>query len=568
MTNLNWINSEMPENRLIEHIQKSINVNRIVATLLCQRGIFDYESAKKFFRPTINNLYDPFLFRDMKKAVERIELAISKNEKIMIYGDYDVDGTTAVAVTYSFLKNFTENIEFYIPDRYTEGYGVSQAGVDFAIKNSFKLVIALDCGIRSEKLVEFAKNNGVDFVICDHHIPGEILPPAIALLDAKVPGETYPFKELSGCGVAFKLVSAFCINRNLPEENYLKYIDLVAVSTCCDIVPIVDENRILVKAGTEKLNTNPSPGLKVLKESCINKKELVTSDIVFYIGPRINAVGRLKHAKDAVKLLIVEKEEDAVEYAEILNKTNNERKNIDESITLQALEMIMNDKNHIHKFSNVLYNPQWHKGVVGIVASRIIEHHYRPTIILTGADGKITGSARSIEGFDIHDALTECSDLLLQYGGHSHAAGLSLLHSNYEKFAEKFDEISSKKLTREMLTESIKFDIEVKPNEITESLVKIIKQMEPFGPGNMSPVFYISEIKDTGMAKQMGGDSSHLSLNIVLPKYDKPLKGIGFKLGNKYDKIKSGKPFEALFSLSEEEFNGYKFTQLFIKDIK
>lgn len=557
-----------PDLQGVEKVQTLLNVNRIIASLLFQRGISDFETAKKFFRPSLDNLYDPFLFRDMKKAVDRINLSISKNEKILIYGDYDVDGTTAVAVVYSFLRKFTESIEYYIPDRYTEGYGVSQKGVDYAINNNFKLIITLDCGIRSEKLVEYAANNNVDFIICDHHLPAKNLPPAIAVLDAKAEGETYPFKELSGCGVGFKLIQAICKDKCLPDENFLKYIDIVAVSICCDIVPIVDENRIIVKFGTEKLNNNPSPGLKILKESCINKKDLTTSDIVFYLGPRINAVGRLSDAKDAVKLLLAKNEDEAEKYVEVLNKNNSERKSIDESITAQALEMIEKDKYHLNKFTNVLYNQKWHKGVVGIVASRVIEYHYRPTIILTGDDRKITGSARSIEGFDIHEALIECSDLLLQFGGHSHAAGLSLDAANLEKFKDKFDNVASKKLTREMLVETFKYDIEIKPEEITDSLLKLLKQMEPYGPGNMTPVFYISGLKDTGMVKQMGSDNSHLSINVILPNISKPVKGIAFKLGEKYEKIKNGNSFESLISLHEEEFNGVKNIQILIKDIK
>lgn len=568
MSNFKWINTEIPDELRITQLQKNINVNRIIATLLCQRGIDSYEKAKFFFRPSISDLHDPFLFRDMEKAVQRIENSIKKNEKILIYGDYDVDGTTAVAMVFSFLRNFTDAIEYYIPDRYTEGYGISQTGVDYAIKNNFKLIVALDCGIRSYKLVEYAKLQNVDFIICDHHLPGNTLPNAIAILDAKVPGETYPFKELSGCGVGFKLIQAISIYKKLKEDNYLQYIDLVAVSTCCDIVPIIGENRILVKYGTEKLNKSPLPGLKVLKESCVKKTELVTSDIVFYLGPRINAVGRLKDAKDAVKLLVTKKEDEAEEYVQILNNTNTERKSIDESITAQAFEMIINDNLHPEKFTNVLYYPKWHKGVVGIVASRIIEQYYRPTVILTGDEGKITGSARSINGFDIHEALIECKDLLLQFGGHTHAAGLSLLPENLEKFKEKFDKIASEKLTRDMLVESIRYDLEINFDEITESLVKLLNQFEPFGPGNMSPVFFIKNLKDTGMLRQIGSDNSHLSLNFIFPKFDKPLKGVGFKLGKNYDKIKNSKPFDALINLIKEEYNGNTNIQIVLKDIK
>jgi single-stranded-DNA-specific exonuclease len=568
MAELKWNELPQSSNENVEGLKSAINVNRIIATLLCQRGISDYEAAKQFFRPTINQLHNPFLFKDMKKAVDRIELAIEKGQKIMVYGDYDVDGTTSVAIVFSFLSEFTNAIEYYIPDRYKEGYGVSKAGIDYAAQNNFSLIISLDCGIRSEKLVEYSNSKGIDFIICDHHLPSETLPPALAILDAKVPGESYPFKELSGCGVGFKLIQALCISKKLPDERYLQYLDLVAISTCCDIVPIVDENRVIVKYGLEKLNQNPTLGLKVLKESCINKKELITSDVVFYIGPRINAVGRLYDAKTAVKLLIVKNEEDAIDYAEILNSTNTERKGIDETITAQALEMISNDALHPNRFTNVLFSPDWHKGVIGIVASRIIEHHYRPTIVLGFSDGKISGSARSIKGFDIHEALIECRDLLVQFGGHTHAAGLSLLPENLPLFIDKFDEIASRHLTRDMLQPVINYDVKITENEITPSFIKLLKQFEPFGPGNMTPIFYTSSLRDTGFARQMGGGNSHLSLNIQNPNFETPIKGVAFKHGEKYDKVRSGQSFEALFSINEEEFNGRTNVQFNIRDLR
>ena len=563
-----WNQAELPPEEEISLIKNSINVNRIIATLLCQRGIKDFDSAKNFFRPGIDQLHDPFLFKDMKKAVQRIELGIDQGQKILVYGDYDVDGTTSVAIVFSFLSKFTKSIEYYIPDRYKEGYGVSKAGIDYAADNGFSLIICLDCGIRSELLVAYSNSKSIDFIICDHHLPGETLPPALAILDAKVPGETYPFKELSGCGVGFKLIQAISISKQLPDESYLQYLDLVAVSTCCDIVPIVGENRIIVKFGLEKLNQNPSLGLKVLKESCINKKELTTSDIVFYLGPRINAVGRLYDAKTAVKLLIVKDEEEAIVYTEILNTTNTERKGIDETITAQALEMISNDPAHPERFTNVLFNPDWHKGVIGIVASRIIEHHYRPTIILGFSDGKISGSARSIKGFDIHEALIECRDLLLQFGGHTHAAGLSMLPENLPLFINKFDEIASRSLTRDMLQPVIRYDLKIDSNEVTPTLIKLLKQFEPFGPGNMTPVFYSETFKDSGFARQMGSGNVHLSLNIQNPNFETPIKGVAFKHGNKYERIKNSKPFDAIFSIQEEDFNGRTNVQFNIRDLR
>ena len=562
-----WQAASKPNEQEINNVMEAINVSRIVATLLCQRGITDYDKAKAFFRPQLNQLHNPFLFRDMKKAVDRIENAIKNSQKILVYGDYDVDGTTSVAIIFSFLSEFTDFIEYYIPDRYKEGYGVSQAGIDYASENNFSLIISLDCGIRSEKLVAYANSKNIDFIICDHHLPGETLPAALAILDAKVPGETYPFKELSGCGVGFKLIQAICFSKKLPDERYLKYLDLVAVSTCCDIVPIVDENRIIVKYGLEKLNQNPSIGLKVLKESCIKKQEIITSDVVFYIGPRINAVGRLYDAKTAVKLLTVKNEEEAIDYTDILNNTNTERKEIDESITAQALEMIQNDPLHAQKFTTVLFKPDWHKGVIGIVASRIIEKHHRPTIVLGYSDGKISGSARSIKGFDIHEALIECSKYLLQFGGHIYAAGLSLLPENLTLFMDKFDEVASRKLTREMLQPVINYDIEITADEITPSLINLLKQFEPFGPGNMTPYFYNQGLKDTGYAKQMGGGNTHLSLNIQNKNFNTPIKGVAFKHGDKYEMVKQNKAFNAIFSIQEEAFNGKTNVQFNIRDL-
>ncbi len=568
MTAYNWTLTKQPPEKAIVKLQGQIKVNRIVATLLCQRGIEDYESAKEFFRPSLHQLHDPFLFKDMLKAVTRIEKALDGHQKIMVYGDYDVDGTTSVALVYSFLSTLSKNVDYYIPDRYKEGYGISKAGIDYASDHKFALLISLDCGIRSVDLVNYANTKGIDCILCDHHLPGDVLPSALAILDAKVPNETYPFKELSGCGVGFKLVQALCIHKKLDQSQYLNYLDLVAVSTCCDIVPIVGENRVLVKFGLEKLNHSPSLGLKVLKESCLHKKQITTSDVVFYIGPRINAVGRLYDAKTAVKLLIVDNEAQAFDYADVLNATNTERKGIDETITAQALEMIANDAEHPTKFTNIVYHPDWHKGVIGIVASRLIEQHYRPTLVLGFSDGKISGSARSIKGFDIHEALIECQELLLQFGGHTHAAGLSLLPENYELFIKKFDGIAGRCLTREMLQPVLNYNVKIEPQEITPSLINLLNQFEPFGPGNMTPLFYSETLKDTGFAKQMGAGNIHLSLNIRNPNFETPIKGVSFKNGAKYDSIKNNEPFEAVFSIHEEEFNERKSVQFNIRDLR
>jgi len=568
MGDIQWKELELPAQDEILALKNTLNVNRIIATILCQRGVKDYESAKHFFRPSLDQLHDPFLFRDMEKAVVRIDRAIQSQQKILVYGDYDVDGTTAVALVYSFLNRLTPHIEFYIPDRYKEGYGISRAGIDFAKDHGFELIIALDCGIRSVELVKYASESNIDFIICDHHLPGETLPPAYSILDAKVPGETYPFKELCGCGVGFKLIQAISIFKQLDSQTYLDYLDLVAVSTCSDIVPLVGENRILVKYGLEKLNKDPSLGLKILKESCIGKKVLTTSDVVFYIGPRINAMGRLYNAKMVVELLVGKEELEAVESTMRINETNSERKEIDESITAEAFEMIKNDVLHAGRFSTVLFNPNWHKGVIGIVASRIIEQYHRPTIVLGFSDGKISGSARSIKGFDIHEALLQCSDLLLQFGGHTFAAGLSMLPENLPLFIEKFDKIAEKSLTKDMLQRVITYDVKIDLNEITPSLIKLLNQLEPFGPGNMTPLFYGESFQDSGFARQMGSGNSHLSLHIQSPNFELPIKGVAFKQGDKYDQIKDGKPFDAVFSIQEEEYNGKSNVQFNFRDMR
>lgn len=563
-----WRAAELPDPQRIQDLQNQLNINRVIATLLVQRGINDYESARNFFRPGLENLHDPFLFNDMNKAVNRINLAIEEAQKILIYGDYDVDGTTSVAMMYAFLGGLTDKLEYYIPDRYKEGYGVSAAGIEYAVNHGFSLIISLDCGIRSHQLVARAAEQGIDFIICDHHLPGDELPPALAILDAKVPGEGYPFKELSGCGVGFKLIEAICLQRNLPRERSLQFLDLVAVSTCSDIVPIVGENRILVKFGLEKLNEHPSLGLKVLKESCIKKKQISTSDVVFYIGPRINAVGRLYDAKTAVKLLTVQTLQEAEYYTGILNQNNAERKDIDEQITRQALEIIENDPGHPEAFTNVLFNPGWHKGVVGIVASRIIEHHYRPTIVMGYSDGKITGSARSIRGFDIHEALIACSDLLLQFGGHTHAAGLSLLPEHLDAFKARFDQTAAKILNREMLQPVLMYDLEISLKEITPGLIHLLQQFEPHGPGNMTPLFLTQNLTDSGYARQIGSEGSHLSLNFNHPGFSKPIKGIAFRKGTAYSVVQNRKPFSAIYSMHEEEFNGARYVQLNLRDLR
>jgi len=564
---------------VVQHLSEVLNIDTTLANLLAQRDIKTYDEAKSFFRPSLNDLHDPFLMNDMKVAVERIEAAIRNEEKVLIYGDYDVDGTTAVALVYSFLSNYYDNIEYYIPDRYDEGYGISYKSIDYAAENNFSLVIVLDCGIKAVEKIAYAKSKGVDYIIGDHHRPGEILPDAVAVLDPKRIDSTYPFDELSGCGVGFKLVQAFAKKNNIPFKTIEKYLDLVVVSIASDIVKITGENRILAYYGLKLVNSNPRPGIEaILKFSNISKKNentngepaftknMTISDLVFLVGPRINAAGRIEDAENSVKLLLANSLEEAEELAKQIDDFNTERKNLDFQITLEAHEMIKNDKKLLEASTTVVYNESWHKGVIGIVASRLIESFYRPTVVLTKSNGLITGSARSVKDYDVYDAVDACSDLLEHFGGHKYAAGLSLKPENLVAFRKRFEEYVASTIQENMLTPEIEIDAKLCLNDINKKFFRILKQFAPFGPGNMSPVFMTENVIDTGFSRIVG--KNHLKLDVVHPHIrGYPVSAIAFQQSDAYDIVKGG-PFNICYHIEENEWNGTVKLQLNIKDIK
>ena len=550
---------------------KQLNIDEALAKLLVLRGITNYDEAKKFFRPSINNLHDPFLMKDMDLAVNRLISAIRNNEKILIFGDYDVDGTTSVALVYSFLGKYYQNIDFYIPDRYLEGYGVSEKGIDYAKSADCKLIIALDCGIKAAKKIEYAKNKGIDFIICDHHTTDTELPEAVACLDPKRADCSYPDKNLSGCGVGFKFLQAFCRKMKLPqEENRLyDYLDLVAVSIASDIVPIIGENRILASLGLKKLNSSPRLGLKsIIKVASMEGKEFLISDIVYKIGPRINAAGRIDSGREAVELLISEDETFASLSSTHINEFNETRKDLDREITQEALEIISNSEELINRYTTVLYNPKWHKGVIGIVASRLTDTYYRPTIIITQSKGLATGSARSVEGFDLYKAIDNCSDLLENFGGHIYAAGLTLKIENIEPFTKRFEQIVSETILPEQLIPKIEIDTELNFDQIDAKFYRILKQFMPFGPGNMTPIFITRNVMDYGTSKLVGKDKTHLKLELISETSRKPVQGVGFSMGEYINRIKNNELFDICYSIDENEYNGKTSLQLIIRDIR
>jgi len=553
----------------IEKLVYDLNISQVLANLLVQRDISSMEAAEEFFRPQLENLHDPFLMKDMDIAIDRLVEAIKTGEHILIYGDYDVDGTTSVALTYSFLRNIYENIDYYIPDRYSEGYGISTNGIDYASQNNITLIIALDCGIKAVEKIDYAKSKGIDFIICDHHTPGDKLPEAQAVLDPKRFDCPYPFKELSGCGVGFKLLQAFSIRHNLPFENLINYIDLVAVSIASDIVLITGENRILTYYGLKKLEENPCIGLKAIKcVAGIDDRPVTVEDIVFRIGPRINAAGRMESGKQAVDLLISDNPEEAFVLCEKINTHNQTRRNIDKNITEEAIKELKKFSKQF-EYSNVLYNPEWHKGVVGIVASRLIESYYKPTIILTESNGFATGSARSVDGFDLYEAINECSDLLESFGGHMYAAGLTLKKENVQKLRERFDEVVRDRITPEQLVPQIDIDAELNFYDITPKFYRILKQFEPFGPGNMNPVFFAENVADNGQGRRVGAGGDHLKLNLIQEEnpFD-DIPAIAFGQGNKFKRITGGNTFDIAYTITENHFRGETTIQLNIKDIK
>ena len=558
-----WVVKSFNEEKA-NKLREALRVHPILCRLLIERGIETYEQAKSFFRSSLDELHDPFLMKGMDKAVNRITNAIADNEKILIYGDYDVDGTTAIATVYSFFKDFYPNIDYYVPNRYTEGYGISTKGVDYAAENNFSLIIALDCGIKSNDKVDYAKEKNVDFIICDHHNPGNEIPDAVAVLDPKRKDCKYPFKELSGCGIGFKLIQAFSIQNGIPIEKCYRYLDLVCVSIGADIVPIVGENRILAFHGLKKVNTNPVTGLKKLMEISKVQRELDITDVVFILGPRINAAGRIDDAKHAVKLLVAEDIDYGAEAdAHQLNKYNTERRDLDKSITAQALDMIAGNEKLINKKSTVLFYPEWHKGVIGIVASRLTETYYRPTIVLTQSEGKVTGSARSVKNFDLYEAIYECRDLLIQFGGHKFAAGLTLLPENVEAFVTKFEEVVTGRITKEQMVPEIEIDAELELSEITPKLYDIMCQMAPFGPENMKPVFITRGVEDTSWSKIVKDE--HIKFSIK--KDGCRCNGIGFGLAKKIELVK-GEAFDIAYQIEMNEWNGEKKLELMVKDIR
>jgi single-stranded-DNA-specific exonuclease len=554
----------------VKHLSAALNVNMVIARLLVQRGIKTFNEAKAFFRPRLSDLLNPFLMKDMDKAVARVEQAIAKQEKVLVYGDYDVDGTTSVAMMYSFLKSRIEHIEYYIPNRYSEGYGISPQSINYAIDNGFTLVIALDCGIKAVDKIADAKERGLDFIICDHHNPGDSIPPAIAVLDPKQPECPYPNKELSGCGVGFKLLQAYCQKNNLEQDEIYDMLDLLVVSIASDIVPIIGENRVMAYYGLKKLNTNPGIGLQtIINLAGIGGTEITISDIVFKIGPRLNASGRIEHGKKSVQILVSDDNEKSDLIGEEIDSFNEIRKTLDRDITQEALDMIERNDELKYMNSTVLYNRDWHKGVVGIVASRVTEQYYRPSIILTESNGLATGSARSVRDFDLYEAIGKCSDLLESYGGHMYAAGLTLKIENIPAFRQRFEEIVTSQITNLQQTQTIEIDAKITLSEINPRFYRILKQFAPFGPHNMSPVFVTEDVYDAGTSRLVGKNQEHLKLDLVEPDVNSGIfAGIAFNQKHAFELITSGSPFDICYSIAENDYRGKVNLQLFIKDIK
>ncbi len=568
MTEKRWVNIPLPDAEIVENLKTSINVSTPIATLLAMRGVNTFEEAKAFFRPSLNQIHNPFLMKDMDLAVARLEKAIANNEKIMIYGDYDVDGTTSVSMMYHFLKTYVyQGVSFYIPDRYKEGYGVQKIGIDFAADNEISLIICIDCGIKSVELIAYAKTLGIDFIICDHHRPGDILPPGVAVLDPKRSDCNYPFDELTGCGVGFKFLSAFAEKNDIDQALLLPYLDLVATSIACDIVPVNGENRVLAYFGLQYINQNPRTGVKALIEATGLKKIMNITDVVFGLGPRINAAGRISHAYDAVNLLLSDDEEESLAFSKIVNEHNVNRKGLDANITIEALQMIeANDETFGTKYSTVLFKKDWHKGVIGIVASRCTENYHRPTIILMETNGHAAGSARSVPGFDIYDAIEECSEHLIQFGGHAFAAGLTLEIDKIPAFQAAFEKVVADRILPEQLSPIISVDLPIHFTEIDDKFVRILNQLAPLGPKNMTPVFVAEKVKLKGEPRIL--KEKHLKLT-VYQEGSHYFDAIGFGLVEDfYEKLKAYDHFSLCFQIEINEFRGEKKIQFMIKDIK
>ncbi len=560
-----WAKVEQGDELITKQLANDLNIDQSLAQILVQRGITNFEDARYFFRPTLTQLHDPFLMKDMEQAIVRISKALRNEEKILVYGDYDVDGTTAVALTYSFFSQFTDTIAYYIPDRHKEGYGISTAGIDFANENGFSLIIALDCGVRSVDKVAYANNLSVDFIICDHHLPGDILPNAIAVLDPKRFDCDYPFKELSGCGIGFKLAQAYCQVNNLPDQLYEKYLDLCMVSIGADIVPVVDENRVMAYFGLNKLNESPCTGLKALMQISGKTTTYSITDVVFLLAPRINAAGRMGDAKDAVKMLLSDEETLAEEQSTFINGLNTDRKSFDQNITQEALNIIQKSEVLINKKTTVVYQTNWNKGVIGIVASRLTETYYRPTIVLTESNGFYTGSARSVIGYDLYEALLSCSHLLEQFGGHKYAAGLTIKSENLKLFEEKFEEIVAATITLDQLTPEIKIDCEINLSQIDTKFYRILLQMAPFGPQHMAPIFVSHGVKLIGNAQIVGIKHLKLSIN---QQNSAIFECIAFGLAEFESILEPNKLFSICYTIEENVWKDKKRLQLNIKGIK
>ncbi|ASU35825.1 single-stranded-DNA-specific exonuclease RecJ [Mucilaginibacter xinganensis] len=563
--NKRWAVRAKADEDEVKSLAAALNIDPVLSTLLINRGVKSYDEARLFFRPDSRHLHDPFLMAGMEQAVLRIEDAIAAGEKILVYGDYDVDGTTAVSLVYSFFKKYCHNLEYYIPDRYLEGYGISTKGIDYAYEHGFSLIIALDCGIKSVDKIAYANTKGVDFIICDHHLPGDELPAAVAILDPKQAHCQYPFKELSGCGIGFKLIQAYAEKNNIPFSEVDCYLDLVAISIACDIVHITGENRVLAHLGLQKINSNPCMGVKTLMEVAGRGTFYTISDVVFLLGPRINAAGRIDDAKHAVELLIASEEIEAKEKSELINIRNTERKGHDLSITDEALGMIDSDEVLIGRKSTVLFNENWHKGVIGIVASRLTEKYYRPTIVLTRSNGHVAGSARSVLGYDLYEALCGCSDLLIQFGGHKYAAGLTMHPENVEAFAARFEEVVSATIKPEQLIQQIQIDAEIRLNQVEPKFFRILNQFAPFGPENMAPVFISKNVYVSGYAAMVG--TNHVKMT-VMQDDSAMFDCIAFNQGEHLPQLKKNMPFDMCYTIEENVWKEKRTIQLNVKGIR
>ncbi len=564
-----WILQTPADPEIAGRLAAELGVDKVLAQLLVKRGVTTFEQARSFFRPSLDDLHDPFMMKDMDSAVERLRKAITAEEKILVYGDYDVDGTTAVALVYSFLRRYSSNVDFYIPDRYDEGYGVSLKGIDWASDNKFGLIITLDCGIKAASKVRYAADKGIDMIICDHHLPEEEIPPAVAVLDPKREDCNYPFDDLSGCGVGFKLVQAYSQRYGIPFETLIPLLDLLVVSISSDLVTMVGENRVLAHFGLKQLNENPRKGLlAMINLSKLEPGHITIDDIVFKIGPRINAAGRMETGRLAVELLTAADDRTANFIGNKVNDNNTERKNIDREITGEAIEMVSSGKALASSNATIVYNPIWNKGVVGIVASRLVEAYYKPTVVLTKSNGFVTGSARSVAGFDLYEAIENCADLLENFGGHVYAAGLTLKEENLAEFSRRLDDFIGKKITKEMLTPVTNIDCELDFSQITPKFFRILKQFQPFGPGNGNPVFMTENVYDDGNGRKVGAGGVHIKLDLIQESQPyRQIPAIGFNMADLYDYIKAGNPMDVCYSIVENYYRGNSTIQLRLKDI-